>query len=219
MATLREITDELADDLGRWNDEAFKENLRFAFKHHAARYTRQTIDKHNRIDPVFEVDLSCVSVTKADKAECCNIKSNCDILSTPVLPKPIRLSKQLAITYAGSVDKQNQYPIIQPTQAPFIEYEKWTNDKPRAYWLNQKLYFVNVPELLENVDVRMVAEDPEQANNFINCSGEACFTIDSEYPIPEDMVNMIYRDMINGKLKLYMSENQPVERDNEVDQQ
>lgn len=220
MASLREIVDELADDIGAWNDESIKEQLRFSFKHHCARYIRQTIDKNRRIDQNFLVDAPCVKVTKADRAECCDISSQCDVLRTEKLPDPIRLTHFFGITYVGSIDKFNRtdshFPLVEPAQVPFIAYEKWTANKPRAYWIDNRIYLANVPSVLDRVYIQMIPGDPEKLGSLTGCD-EKCFTIDSPYPASDDVIDLVMKDMLQGKLKLYMTP--PINRDNEINQE
>jgi hypothetical protein len=219
MPTLREIVDELADDIGKWNDEGIKEQLKASFKHHAATYIKQTVDKQRSLDKEFELHLPCVSTERVDRAICCDIDSKCDILRTEKLPDPIRFKFFSGITYIGSIDGKLPYPLIEPSRAPFIGFEKWTGHLPRAYWIDNRIYFTNVPSVLEKVNIRMVPEDPEKAGELVGCPNDPdpCFTIDDEYPAPNDIINRTITGMLNGKLSLYLQP--PMNRDNEINQE
>lgn len=218
MPSLRQIVDELADDIGSWNDEGIKEQLKTSFKHHAATIIRQTVDKQRKLDKIMEVNAPCVSTERVDKAECCDLKSNCDVIRTEKIPDPVRFKYYSGITYVGTTDREIPYPTIDPNRAPWLDYEKWTSHLPRSYWIDNRIYFVNVPEVLKEVSVRMVPADPEQMGNLTQCNNsEPCFTIDSEYPAPDDVIDLVMKSMLNGKLQLYM--NAPIKRDNEINQE
>lgn len=218
--TLREIVDELADDAGVWNDEALKAQIRFSFKHHCARFCRQTIDKHRRIQSAFEVEMPCVNVERVDSSACCDLPSDCDILRSEHIPQPLRLTYLSPITYVGGVDRKEMqhYPMVNPNRMQFLGYDKWTAHKPRSYWIENRIYITNVPVTLSTITVRQVPEDPEKLGTLYGCGDdERCFTIDSEYPAPADIIDMVMRDMLGGKLKMYMQP--PLNRSNEVNQE
>jgi hypothetical protein len=194
---------------GRLSDDFIPSYNQIAFmvRYVRAMFIRRDLDQNWNIHPDYSQDLGCISLIKADKAECCHFQLDCDILKTSVkLPKFLRLKTRLGITYVGSIDKQTAFDLILPQRAGFIKYSKYTAAIPRAYYLNQYIYIPNNHDL-EAINVRGILEDPKAANAFL-CDGVDCYTSDSEYPIPEDMIQPL-TEMILSKELNYMLRTAP----------
>ena len=52
------------------------------------------------------------------------------------------------------------------------------------------------------VNVRGIFENPEEAAKFTDCNGLPCYTDDTPFPMPMDMVQAITQGMMGGELRL-----------------
>jgi hypothetical protein len=198
---------------GRLSDDFIPSYNQVAFmvKYVRAMLIRRDANENWDINPDYYQDLGCIKLIKVDKAECCEIDLDCDILRTEIkLPKPIRLKTKVAII-VNAVDKQTTLDVILPQRSPYIKYSKYTAAIPRVYYLNGYIYVPNTLELT-NLNVRAIIENPEEANSFL-CDGEACYTADSNYPLPADMVQPL-TELILSKEMNYMLKTAPDENNN-----
>jgi hypothetical protein len=198
---------------GRLSDDFIPSYNQVAFmvKYVRAMLIRRDANEIWDINPDYYQDLGCIKLIKVDKAECCEIDLDCDILRTEIkLPKPIRLKTKVAII-VNAVDKQTTLDVILPQRSLYIKYSKYTAAIPRVYYLNGYIYVPNTLELTY-LNVRAIIENPEEANSFL-CDGEACYTADSNYPLPADMVQPL-TELILSKEMNYMLKTAPDENNN-----
>ena len=215
MATEKEIVYNILNTHsgGKLSDDFIPSYNQVAFmvKYVRAMLIRRDANENWDINPDYYQDLGCIKLIKVDKAECCEIDLDCDILRTEIkLPKPIRLKTKVAII-VNAVDKQTTLDVILPQRSPYIKYSKYTAAIPRVYYLNGYIYVPNTLELT-NLNVRAIIENPEEANSFL-CDGEFCYTADSNYPLPADMVQPL-TELILSKEMNYMLKTAPDENNN-----
>ena len=220
MATEREIVYNILNIHagGRLSDDFIPSYNQIAFmvRYVRAMFIRRDLDQNWNIHPDYSQDLGCISLTKADKAECCHFNLDCEILKTSVaLPKFLRLKTRLGITYVGSIDKQTAFDLILPQRAPYIKYSKYTSAIPRAYYLNNYIYIPNNNDL-EAINVRGILENPKDANSFL-CDGASCYTEDSDYPLPEDMIQPLTEMVLSKELNYMLRTAPDVENDSHIE--
>lgn len=176
--------------------------LSFIADYKRAQYIRQDQTKNYFDNDEFYQDLGCINMIKVDKAECCEINLDCDVLRTEVkLPKVIRLKERYGLKIS-SIDRQSRFTLILPERSPFLGNTKFSQLGLKIYFLNGYLY---IPETLDikTINVRGILEKPEEAKNFI-CDGEACYTNNSEYPLPMDIYDLITRDVLSSELSFLL---------------
>jgi hypothetical protein len=215
MATEKEIVYNILNihSGGKLSDDFIPSYNQIAFmvKYVRSLLIRRDANENWDINPDYFQDLGCLKLIKVDKAECCEIDLDCDVLRTEIkLPKPIRLKTKVAII-VNAVDKQTTLDVILPQRSPYIKYSKYTSSIPRVYYLNGYLYVPNTLEL-SYLNVRAIIENPEEANSFL-CDGEACYTTDSNYPLPVDMIQPL-TEIILSKEMNYMLKTAPDETNN-----
>lgn len=203
MATLNEITyrilgklevnssDDTDIDLREIESEVHKKR---------ALYVKQDLDKNRSVDQRLVQDLGCVELEVVDRAECCDIEVDCDILRTVYeIPQPIELKHNNTI-WAGPVDKLN-YPFSFVTyeHAKFAGNGRFNKNSIFAFMRNNRIYLISQnPDYLylTHINVRGVFEDPSAAGVFTNCvTGSSCFSADSEYPVNMWMLNLIEQEV------------------------
>jgi len=194
---------------GRLSDDFIPSYNQVAFmvKYVRAMLIRRDLDQNWNLHPNYSQDLGCIPLISVDKAECCEITLDCDILRTEVkIPNPIRLKTRIGITYVGSIDKQTTFDLILPQRSPYIKYSKYTAHVPRAYYLNGYIYIPNNHDLAA-INVRAILENPKDANGFL-CGDEPCYTTNSEFPMPADMIQPM-TELILSKEMNYMLRTAP----------
>lgn len=201
MATLRQLVTNTAERLGKWDDEGFLEVLKFTWNYWRATFVRRDLERNIHLSPDYIQDLGCsILFEKVDKADCCEVTLGCDVFQTvDPLPQFIRLKTGPGITYVGGVDGLNPYRLIDLSRVPYIAHETYTKHLPAAYWFGRKLRLLNASP--ERLRIMGILFDPELAASY-QCAGGACYTDDSEYPLPADMIQPITEGIINGELRL-----------------
>jgi hypothetical protein len=210
MSTEREIVYNILNIHagGRLSDDFVPSynQVKFMLKYCRAMFIRRDLDLNWFSSKIYEQDLGELKMIPVDKAEAPCFELGCNVYRTEEkLPKFLRLKSKEGITFTGAVDKTTRIDLILPERASFIKYSKYTNSIPRLYYLNNYIY--STSDDLIYINVRGILENPEDANNYL-CDGEACYTNDSEYPLPADMIQQI-TDLILSKEMSYMLRQSP----------
>jgi len=177
--------------------------LSFIVDYKRAQYIRQDQTKNYYDNDQFYQDLGCINMIKVDKAECCTIGLDCEVLRTEIkLPNFLRIENRIGLK-ASAIDRQSRFTIVLPERAPFLGHTKFPQLGLKIYWLNGYLY---IPESMDirAINVRGLLAKPEDAKSFV-CNGEACYTSDSDYPMTEDMLDLITKDILSTELKMLIS--------------
>jgi len=203
--TLDEIAYNLLNSFrgGRSNqDETISlDQIKFNIKHYRAVFTRRDFARNGLVTRHLEQDLRCVELEKVDLSKCCNINLNCPAYKTKKrIPRTIRFNFEEAITFIGDVTGLKRFQIIRPYEVNYLSADKFTGKNPKAYMIEDYIYIINSDANF--INVRGIFEDPEEVYNFSDCSGAPCYTDDSVFPMPMDMVQAITSGMINGELRL-----------------
>lgn len=195
---------------GRLSDDDIPSysQLKFILNYKRLQYLRQDYTKNYFDTDLMYQDLGCLELEAVDSAECCHFESGCTIYRTKeVLPTPLRFSDRLGIK-VNAINKTKRFELILPERAPFIGYTKYPSLTEKVYWLNGRLYMRG----LYAINARIIAENPEDAKRF-SCDGQACYTDDSQYPLPADMIDLITKDILSTELKALISLGQDLEND------
>lgn len=172
---------------------------------------RNELNKGRTVDSNIIQDLGCVQLAVADRAECCDIDLDCDILRTSLtIPNAIELHHSNTL-WVGPVDKLDYSFSFLP-----LERAKWAGNGKHnkrsifAYLNNSRIYIFNkennIQKMLQYINVRGVFEDPSQAARFSNCSsGSTCYNANtSNYPVNSWMLPYLEAQVIQnltGKLR------------------
>jgi len=85
--------------------------------------------------------------------------------------------------------------MIKPYEVAYIAYDKFTGNNMKAYMIEDYLYILN-NKGADYVNVRGIFENPEEASKFTDCNGLPCYTDDTPFPMPMDMVQAITQGMM-----------------------
>lgn len=208
MPTLSEITSDIRNiaSSGKENYSMRIEDEQIIFWINEARskFIAEAISKRENITDVWVQAIHCLEMIQVDKSECCFITTNCYILRSKVkLPPTIEYYNDNGIIKIVTADgniitKSNNFEVI------YNSFNKYTGKKPNWFIQNGYLYITN-EQLLDYVSVYGIYEDPMDLNSFVNCSSEACFTIDDNYPCSLKMANDITNYVVRSKILPFYS--------------
>lgn len=178
------------------------DQIKFNIKHYRAVFIRRDYARNGLVTRHLEQDLRCVELEQVDLSKCCNIDIDCPAYrSKKPIPRTVRFNFEEAITYVGDVTGTGRIQMIKPFEVAYIPYDKYTKNQTKAYMIEDYLYVLN-PKGAKYVNVRGIFEDPEKVSEFIDCGGQPCYTGNSEFPMPMDMVQGVTQGMMSGELRL-----------------
>lgn len=166
-------------------------------------FISQSIDKLKSISDTWIQTLKCVELQQVDKAECCDIDIDCFVLkSVQQLPDTIENKDSNLILSVTGLDDTT----ITPTNRFKYSYKKYSRytGKNKGWFLKDNYLYIMNDTLLERVNVIGIFEDPSEVGKFKNCSGEPCWTIDSQYPVSMKMAKDITNTVVVEKVRPFM---------------
>ena len=206
MASLNELAYAIADKLGKPLDHLLINDIKFSIINYRALFIRQDYTKNGRYNALFIQDLGCVPTERVDSAECCDVESGCLVTRTKeILPEPVRLKGLEDFVFVGAIDKRTRFTMISPEEAAYIKYNKYTKFNPKYYYLNGRVYCTKD---VEYVNIRGIFSDPREAARFNECADADCYTDDSKFPCPNDMIPGMINAFISGEFKLLRETNE-----------
>jgi hypothetical protein len=179
--------------------------IAFWISNQRALLIRSDLNKGRGIDHDLIQDLGCVEMENADRSECCDIQSGCSILRTKnVLPKPIILNFDPLFTRIGRIDKLSEtYNLVPYSQAVYAGNGRFNQGMKFAYYLNGRIYIKVTnhnlfTKAIKHINIQGVFENPEEVSGYNSCSGDACYTDDSRYPVSAWMVDYIKGEVLKN---------------------
>lgn len=208
MATLAQHTYNLLNMVrgGVLSDDETISYMQVQFWIHNTRalLIRQDIQKGRSISGNIVQILPCLDVDVVDASTCpCSLPIGCTILRTRNrVPKPIETDvKDLItkITPIGVMDRP--YTFINSSRAPFTGYNKYAKSNPKAFYLDGYIWIINaIP--VEKITVYGVFEDPTVLKDYVDCSGDPCYSDDTEYPMSTWMAPMMEKLIMENNFKI-----------------
>jgi len=164
----------------------------------------QSLNKKDAINDSWIQYIPCVKLIQADESECCEAPSGCYLLkSVQKLPSTIDTYLDnwlVSVITPGGIQISKSNPIKQR----YVKYNKFTSGLRNYYVKNDYLYIIN-DKFLDFVNVSGLFENPEEVSNFMDCSGQPCFTEDSDYPVSLTLASQIIDIVNKTKLQPFMS--------------
>jgi hypothetical protein len=159
----------------------------------------QSLAKRDDINDSWIQYINCLQLEQVDISECCEIATDCYMLrSVRQLPGTIDTYKDnwiVSVTtpYGDIISKTNTF------KNRYQKYNKYTGSKASWYIKNDYLYIAN-NELLESVNVAGLFEHPSEVGSFVNCSGDRCWSVDSDYPVSATLATQITDIVLKTKI-------------------
>lgn len=202
------------------NDENISlDQIKFNIKHYRAMFIRRDYARNGLVTRHLEQDIGCVDLIKVDASKCCSLDIHCPVYRTvKQIPRTVRFNFREAITYTGAVNGTQRIPMVHPYEVEFLAYDKYTKHKPKVFMIEDYMYVYN-PGGMDAINIRGIFEDPEEVAKFEACSEGICYSDDSKFPMPADMVAAISSGMLNGELKILLSPLNDTENDRQQNTQ
>jgi len=207
MSTLKEISFSILETVrpkASITEPITLELIKFHVKNTRAQLIRQELNKSRSVDNEIIQDLGCIDLVKVDRSECCSTDIGCVFLRTSIkIPGFIELNQKPLITRIGPVDKISKpWQLIQYERVPFEFLNKFTKNEIKVFLMNNNDYiYLAIHEdnilkkTLKKINIQGVLEDPEKASTFNQCSGQVCFSDNSNFPVKDWMINSI-KDLV-----------------------
>lgn len=195
---LGKIKPYLSDD----NDVSPRE-ISFELANQRALLIRNELNRNRSIDPDTIQDLGCVEMEAADPSECCDVSTGCKVMRTKLLlPTPIELHNDIAITRIGPVNKTTkEFSRTTLSGSKWVGNGKYTSNEIFAYYSNGRVYLVSKNDkhkFIDFINVRGVFENPSDAIPFKNCiDGSSCYSSEDKYPLKAWMYTYIVGQVYN----------------------
>lgn len=186
------------------NDHISTSQIKFNVKYYRAMLIRRDFARNGIITRHLEQDLGCLELIKVDASKCCDLPVDCAVYRTvKKVPRTVRFNFSDAITHVGDVSGTGTIPIVDSNAVQWLPYDKYTKNKMKAYMIEDYIYIYNA-DGLKYINVRGIFEDPEDVAMF-DCDGSDCYSDDSEFPIPMDMLQTITQGIMSGELMMLSS--------------
>lgn len=165
---------------------------------------KEKIDKEKQSIPNAEQSLGCIFLECVDKAQCANLGIYSDeyISRTDIIPSLLNtdtfgeMIAEITTVYGDAIEFTTK-PI-----ANKAKFKKYTKHQRRAFIDNGRIYILNADNL-EIIKVKGIFENPEEVSNFVDCDGVTCYTDDSQYPLPANMIGIL-NELVFKKYISYM---------------
>jgi hypothetical protein len=138
--------------------------------------------------------LKCVDVKLVDSSECNCITTGTKILRTVnKIPSVIEANHSSLLTRVGPVNISiRPFSIVPYSRVPYIGLNSFSNKTIYCFLHNGYLYFIGDGiKRLKKINIQGVFENPEDVAEFIDCSGETCYSDDQAFPVKYSMVPQI----------------------------
>jgi hypothetical protein len=208
MATLQEIVygykDYRRSGLQSQSESLDDRLVAFSVHYYRAKLLKESLQKNNLISSQFFSTLGNLQLVKADLNEACTIV-DCTY-RTPDLPQILTYNGLEQYTYVGSSDGLNPYSKITFNRLAYEKFAKYTANVPKWYQYGSYIYVINRPTPATiYVSIRGLFTNPTEVEKFkaANCpDNNQCTDPESmeyNYPLPDDMIDTIYKLMIDAE--------------------
>lgn len=166
---------------------------------------KQDLDKGKYANPDYIQTLEAIKVVPTELPVNTTIRSGLyTYKTTQKIPKTIDLNFKSGIISVEDV-LGNEIHFMPQGRTQWQKYKKYTNSDTYAF-LHDGYMFINCNSMLHYIRVRGVFELPAEAGNFKNeLINKPCFTLDSKYPIPINMIPTIKQLIFEKELKLSLT--------------
>jgi len=207
MSTLRKAIYDIKEMFNAYSDDAYltDEHIAYMIISKRATYISNYLSSLKKEVPQIIKQLICVNLVEDDLCE----DDFLILRSTNIIPSTIEASGRSNITEVFLNSRLAKYiNIIDYIRLPFIKNGRYNKNQvyicidPNGYLIVASSSINH--ELLEDVKLNIVAEDPEEAYEFqCNKTENKCDFYDAEFPIELGMLNLIKKEILNELLLKY----------------
>jgi len=175
------------------------EELKFIFNYKQINYKQQFLEKHPQQRKFF-LQSFVTDLEAIPKGDCEIPLTSCEILrSTCKIPAPLRSSYSM-FDFIGTPDWMHAFAETNPEFLEYTKHNKYTPKTTKWFYMNDRLYILNNLQL-KKLAVRSVFTDPASVVSCCAAGSAACFNEDAAYPMSQDLINAIMRDILNVELR------------------
>lgn len=162
----------------------------------------QALHKKEDMSDLWLQQINCFEMVKADISDCCEVPSGCVGLKSK-LPIPNSIengginSYMVTDVQGGAIQEMNRF------SQRYKKYNKYTGKTKGWFIKGDHLYIVN-DKGLKFVTLTGLFEDPSELADYRTCSGDACWSINSSYPVGAKMASDITNIVVKTKIIPYM---------------
>lgn len=180
-----------------------EENVLFWINEVGGMLKAQEIAKKHDISDSWIQTLGCVELEQKDISDCCLVPIGCyGLKSIKQLPSAIEVDAILYYLSVTGLDGTTISKLNRYSQK-YKKYSKYTGKNKGWFIKDNYLYIIN-DKVLKYVTVTGLFEDPSELSNFVDCSGESCWTMDSPYPISQKLVAQMNDIILKTKIIPFM---------------
>jgi hypothetical protein len=187
------------------SDSITEDLISFHIQNARASLIKQDLSKGRSVDSYIVQDLGCVELEAVDSAECCTEETGCYIKRTKLkIPSTIELRDTQLITRVGPVNKLSKsWQRVDYSRVPYLGLNKYTK-KDIYFFLKDNdgyLYLAGhktTIDMIEVINVQIVAENPRLVQAFKTCSGDSCYSDDLSYPVKQWMIDPIKKIVLES---------------------
>ncbi len=171
----------------------------------------QSLNKKDDINDSWIQYINCVELEQVDASTCCLVDTGCYVLkSVQPIPSTIDTWKDNWIVSVTTIDGSS-ISKSNPIRQKYQKYNQFTSSARGWYLKDDYLYVIN-DQLLSYVSIAGLFEFPSELANFIACDGEACWSLDSPYPISLSLATQVTDIIVKTKVNPFM--NYPMDQSN-----
>ena len=208
MALLKEIVYDIKNIIrgGVQSDDDIISNRQIEFQVHSlrAQFIRQDINKRRSISDNIKQIISCLEVEPVHGSTCGLSNDIMIVRSKEKVPSSIETAHQNLITAIGPTGiLAVNFHMIPYNRAPWAGNNRYTKNMTFAFLLDSFVYVIGPgAEMLEQIKVEGVWQDPTNISNYTNKDGDSCYDVDiHEYPLSTSMLDLIKQSMLNQNMK------------------
>lgn len=202
--TLSQITEILAERVGRQFDVPFMKELEELVVAHRARILTNSLQK-NPAQKKYYSSFIIVDLEVVDKDECPEIEEcGCESVLRTVSKLPISLKVgNNPFDYFGSPGGVNPFGWTTFSQEAYFKHNKYTKNRTRYTLLNDYGYVFN-DKNIEKIRVEDVFADPRKLANFTCSTSDniPCYDSTTEFLQDEAVAQLVIQSILSQDLRL-----------------
>ena len=126
--------------------------------------------------------------------------------SVEIPPLIKRHNKETLLRIGSPVLNDVPFTIVEVSRLPYIGNGRFNYNTVYACLIDRYVYILyrenNILfNTINNINIKAILEDPTQAANFTDYSGNPCYTDESEYPITRELYNYMKAEILKLDMK------------------
>lgn len=207
MNSLNDISELLAERVGRQLDKPFKKELKDLIVVKRSRFLRNSLEKRPA-DKRFYLQSFHVKLKKVDRTDECSdeIPKGCDIVfkSEQEIPSPLRLGVH-PFEYVGAVGGNDPFGWTTFGTVNYTKHHPYGAKNGKYTYINDYLYVFN--KNLPEIRVEGIFDDPRLLAAFNKCgSDKPCYSDQDKFPVDNATLELIIKDILSNELRLLPKE-------------